>query len=232
MAEGQRDWGSQQLRRVGGGVGGCRAACVPPPPPGDWDWCYAIMEGDEVVFWLECGYDPGACEPTVDGTACVDLTGGGGGGSGGDSTDPPPEEELVRPDGVEQEFWDRITDSEKRYCIDHPVECVSIAYGTAELLTDPFGTYYHDLLANETNAVRHCIWSAWLHALLGAESAWGWLNIHEAESEDPVDTEIDMNNNQRGEELWQQVGPQSRVGYATYCRTMLYDGYLDTGENG
>ena len=56
-----------------------------------YDWCYVLMQGDEIVDVLYCGYnsDPDACDPTMEECA---STGGGGtsdGGTGDDGTEDP-----------------------------------------------------------------------------------------------------------------------------------------------
>jgi len=62
-------------------------------PYSNYDWCYVLLEGSEIVDVLYCGYDtdPDSCELEPDGFSgeCRETSGGSGGGESPEPTDLP-----------------------------------------------------------------------------------------------------------------------------------------------
>ena len=125
------------------------------------------------------------------------------------------------------EDWNRMSTAEKTYIATHPVNAVIIKLAkdkAFEVTTQRFG---HNGRNDESDAFRHCFWSAMLARDIGYYDALYFTTAHESDPNNPpAEKAMDLHNNGVG--LW--IG--SHMGWLPDGDTKLADRCMDALNKG
>jgi hypothetical protein len=89
---------------------------------------------------------------------------------------------------------------EKKLALRHPVQAVKV-YNAAQRATDlTVSNYGHNGYQDNSDAFRHCLWSALMKQSIGTAAAKEWGTAHEADSSG-VDKQMDLFNNNVGRSI-------------------------------
>lgn len=107
-----------------------------------------------------------------------------------------------------REQWDRLSGWEKVFVGTHPLAVGPIKESAAAAKKETFKRFRRQGDGDESDAFRHCFWSAYLARSIGYHQAYLFTTAHEAKSpNDPASKAMDLHNN----------GVGLRIGWNALC---------------
>jgi hypothetical protein len=125
--------------------------------------------------------------------------------------------------------WSRLTPAEKTYFALNPTHLVIVKLAAETATKETVKRFGHNGRNDDSDAFRHCFWSALLARDLGGFNAKWYTDAHEAI---PNNTDIAMDTHNNGVGIWigTHMGwlPDSDRQLADRCEKALKDGKLKT----
>ncbi|MBA2669121.1 MAG: hypothetical protein H0U67_01985 [Gemmatimonadetes bacterium] len=143
-----------------------------------------------------CRYDPYTPECGWAG----DGGGGGGGGGSGGSGDEGGSAPDQAPEGIDQDEYDRMNETEKKMCWASPSECVQIIFAARHASSWAAQQTSEGAHNGPQDALRHAMWNE-MTQRIGLEGANTWADAHELSSTDPAETRMGLHNNEVGRRI-------------------------------